>query len=86
MISVIVSIFNEEKILSNNAVGFKMLSQKAELIFVNGGSADRSARNTERMAAVRNSGVSWLGRWPGHVRRASDEGGARARNDPRRNS
>lgn len=44
MISVIIPIYDEEKILSENSVYFRNLSQKAELIFVDGGSVDRSAQ------------------------------------------
>lgn len=44
MISVIIPIYNEEKILSENSVYFRNLSQKAELIFVDGGSIDRGVQ------------------------------------------
>lgn len=43
MISVIIPFYNEEKILSTNANFFRSLSNQAELIFVDGGSTDRSA-------------------------------------------
>lgn len=42
MISVIVPFYNEEKILSSNSDFFRGLSNKTELIFVDGGSSDRS--------------------------------------------
>ena len=43
MISVIVPFYNEEKILSGNFHLFLILSKQTELIFVDGGSTDRSA-------------------------------------------
>lgn len=42
MISIIVPTYNEETALSENLAGFKRLSQKAELIFVDGCSRDKS--------------------------------------------
>jgi len=42
MISVIIPIYNEEKILERNASFFQRLSGQVELIFVDGGSIDRS--------------------------------------------
>jgi rSAM/selenodomain-associated transferase 2 len=42
VISIIVPIYNEEKILSKNSSQFKNLSQYAELIFIDGGSSDKS--------------------------------------------
>ncbi|NQU94656.1 MAG: glycosyltransferase family 2 protein [Candidatus Omnitrophica bacterium] len=42
MVSIIIPIYNEEKILSKNLPGFRRLAEKAELIFVDGGSSDRS--------------------------------------------
>jgi rSAM/selenodomain-associated transferase 2 len=42
VISVIVPVYNEEKSLSENSPHFEKLSQKAELIFVDGGSVDKS--------------------------------------------
>lgn len=42
MISIIIPVYNEEEILSQNPLYFRSLSKKAELIFVDGGSFDRS--------------------------------------------
>lgn len=42
MISIVIPIYNEEKILSENSAEFHKLSQQGELIFVDGGSTDRS--------------------------------------------
>lgn len=42
MISVVIPIYNEEKILEMNASFFDRLSKQAELIFVDGGSTDRT--------------------------------------------
>lgn len=42
MISVIIPMYNEEEILSVNLIKFDNLSHDAELIFVDGGSTDRS--------------------------------------------
>ncbi|MFH1754029.1 MAG: TIGR04283 family arsenosugar biosynthesis glycosyltransferase [Candidatus Omnitrophota bacterium] len=52
MISVIIPIYNEEKILSISAQYFKELSQKAELLFVDGGSQDGSAKIAGSYAKV----------------------------------
>ena len=43
MITIIIPIYNEEKILSKNLPGFHRLAKESELIFVDGGSSDRSA-------------------------------------------
>lgn len=43
MVSIIIPIYNEEKILSKNLPGFCRLAEKSELIFVDGGSSDKSA-------------------------------------------
>jgi rSAM/selenodomain-associated transferase 2 len=42
MISIVCPIYNEEKILSKTAAHLERLSRRAEFIFVDGGSADRS--------------------------------------------
>lgn len=55
MVSVIIPVFNEEKILSQNNVFFSKLSQKTELIFVNGASTDKSAESALRFAPVLDS-------------------------------
>jgi len=43
MISIIIPVYNEEEILLRNSQKLKNLSQSAELIFVDGGSSDKSA-------------------------------------------
>ena len=43
-LSIIVPIYNEEKILSKNLTFFKNLSRQAEVIFVDGGSSDKGPR------------------------------------------
>lgn len=44
MISIVIPIYNEEKILSEHSPCFKNLSQYAEFIFVDGGSTDMSIK------------------------------------------
>lgn len=48
MISVIIPIYNEESVLSDNADYFDKLTEHAEVIFVDGGSTDRSEECAER--------------------------------------
>ena len=55
MISVIIPIFNEEKILSKNASQFRELSNHTELIFVDGGSSDKSIEIAEGYGKVLRS-------------------------------
>lgn len=52
MISVIVPIYNEEKILAKNSLHFQALSHKAELIFVDGGSLDKSRQIAKKYGQV----------------------------------
>lgn len=42
MVSVVIPVYNEEKILSANCACLRRLSQRAELIFSDGGSSDRT--------------------------------------------
>ncbi|HAH21720.1 MAG: hypothetical protein A2Y00_04240 [Omnitrophica WOR_2 bacterium GWF2_43_52] len=48
MITIIVPFYNEEKILCENSIQFHALSRHAELIFVDGGSIDKSAECAKR--------------------------------------
>ncbi len=52
MISAIVPIYNEEKVLSENAFDFQELSLNSELIFVDGQSDDRSRQIAARYGMV----------------------------------
>lgn len=52
MISIICPILNEEQVLLKNAAWFKKLSGMAELIFVDGGSADKSVAIAGQYAKV----------------------------------
>lgn len=52
MISTISPIYNEEVILSNNGLAFQELARKTELIFVDGGSSDRSVEIAKHYAKV----------------------------------
>lgn len=52
MISVIVPIYNEETVLFKNRLYFQRLSQKADLVFVDGGSSDRSREFAARFGRV----------------------------------
>ncbi len=52
MISVVIPIYNEEKILCAKGEYFKELSLKAELLFVDGGSRDKSAEIAGSYAKV----------------------------------
>ena len=49
MISIIVPVYNEEKILSGKVEFFKQLSKRAELIFVDGGSCDSTLKIIEML-------------------------------------
>lgn len=44
MISIIVPIYNEEKVLTEKSTYFRELVQNGELIFVDGGSEDNSVK------------------------------------------
>jgi len=52
MISVIVPIYNESKILTDNSGFFRNLSQKTELIFIDGSSTDNSAAIAETLGKL----------------------------------
>lgn len=52
MISVIIPVYNEAKILEMNASFFDRLSKQAEVIFVDGGSADRTVEFAQSYAKV----------------------------------
>jgi len=52
MISIICPIYNEEKILTETAVDLEKLSRQAELIFVDGGSSDRSVEIAGKFTKV----------------------------------
>lgn len=55
MISIIIPIYNEEKILNINAARFVGLSAHAELIFVDGGSIDRGIEIARRYGRILQS-------------------------------
>jgi rSAM/selenodomain-associated transferase 2 len=55
MISVIVPIYNEEKILTEQSAQFRELARNAELIFVDGGSEDRSVLSATPLGIVLKS-------------------------------
>ena len=55
MISVIVPVYNEEKVLKDNANRFRALLECAELIFVDGGSLDRTPEIAERYGKLHKS-------------------------------
>jgi glycosyltransferase involved in cell wall biosynthesis len=52
MISVIVPVYNEEKVLSERAAGWSHLAEHAELIFVDGNSRDATAEIASRYGKV----------------------------------
>lgn len=52
MVSVIIPIYNEEKFLSENSDHFIGLARAAELIFVDGGSSDKSVQVAEGLGRV----------------------------------
>jgi len=54
-ISIIVPVYNEEKILSQNLAFFKSLAQRTELIFVDGGSVDKSVEIASSYGKVLSS-------------------------------
>lgn len=56
MVSIIVPILNEEKILYANLSRFKKLSLQAELLFVDGGSIDRSVEIASGVGSLLHSG------------------------------
>jgi rSAM/selenodomain-associated transferase 2 len=55
MVSIIIPIYNEQDILTKNLERFKDISQKAELIFVDGGSTDKSIDVARRYGKVLQS-------------------------------
>jgi len=55
MISIIVPVYNEEKILSGACAGLREFLHKAELIFVDGGSSDQSVDIAGRLGKVFHS-------------------------------
>lgn len=52
MVSIIVPIYNEEKMLSENTSFFKEIAEKGELIFVDGDSIDKSASIAKDISLV----------------------------------
>ncbi|MCA9409445.1 MAG: TIGR04283 family arsenosugar biosynthesis glycosyltransferase [Candidatus Omnitrophica bacterium] len=56
MISVIIPVYNEEKILLKNELYFKSLSELVDLIFVDGGSKDRTKEIATDYGRVFNEG------------------------------
>ncbi len=52
MISIIIPVYNEEKVLTKNSAQLKNLSQEAELIFVDGGSTDKSIQIAQSFGKV----------------------------------
>ncbi len=52
MVSIIIPILNEEKVLTEKADHFKNLSKRAEIIFADGGSSDKSRRIAGRYGEV----------------------------------
>lgn len=55
MISIIIPVYNEENILISNSAKLSDLSRKAELIFVDGGSTDRSIEIARQYGVVLES-------------------------------
>ena len=56
MITIVVPIYNEESILSQNLLQFQGLARQAELIFVDGGSTDRSVEIVSGVGSLLRSG------------------------------
>ena len=52
MISVIIPVYNEEECLLKNDVYYQVISQFGELIFVDGGSADRTVLLARKLGRV----------------------------------
>ena len=52
MISIIIPIYNEEEVLSQNADPLRKLSQSSEVIFVDGGSSDKSRELAQGLGKV----------------------------------
>ena len=52
MISVIIPVYNEEECLLKNDVYYQMISQAGELIFVDGGSTDRTVSLAKKLGRV----------------------------------
>ncbi|MGE0267916.1 MAG: TIGR04283 family arsenosugar biosynthesis glycosyltransferase [Candidatus Omnitrophota bacterium] len=52
MISVIIPVYNEEECLSKNDIYYQMISQVGELIFVDGGSTDRTISLARKLGCV----------------------------------
>lgn len=56
MVTIIVPIYNEERVLSKNIVYFNNLARQTELLFVDGGSTDRSVEIVSRIGSLLHSG------------------------------
>lgn len=56
MVTIIVPIYNEERVLSKNIVQFNNLSKQAELLFVDGGSIDKSVGIVSGVGSLLHSG------------------------------
>jgi len=56
MVSILIPIYNEEKILSKTLAGLQRLSAQAEIIFIDGGSSDRSVEIAAGCGRVEISG------------------------------
>lgn len=56
MVTIIVPIYNEERVLSKNIADFLNLSRRAELLFVDGGSIDRSIEIVSGAGSLLHSG------------------------------
>lgn len=56
MISVIIPVYNEEAVLKKNDIYFQMLSRNTELIFVDGGSDDKTASLAGKLGRVIKAG------------------------------
>ena len=52
MISVIIPVYNEEIMLRKNDIYYQMLSQRSELIFVDGGSEDATVELATKLGRV----------------------------------
>ncbi|MBI5149924.1 MAG: TIGR04283 family arsenosugar biosynthesis glycosyltransferase [Candidatus Omnitrophica bacterium] len=52
MISIIIPVYNEEEFLSKNDIYYQIISQVGELIFVDGGSTDRTVSLAKKLGRV----------------------------------